>query len=129
MSFGKRLQSIRENHMGNISKAKAASMLNITPQRYGQYENDYRTPDIKMISKICNVFDISADYLLGRVDVPTPYNNEGRSIDIELKDILDKLDIDENLMFEEEELDKNDRILIGEIVRSLMRIMKRVKDK
>lgn len=36
------------------------------------YETGYRSPDIETILRLCEIFGVSADYLLGRSDLPDP---------------------------------------------------------
>lgn len=64
--FSKRLKQLR------LQKKKTqedmASFLGITRQGYGRYENGKAEPDIKTINILSEYFDVTTDYLLGRVD-------------------------------------------------------------
>ncbi|MBQ6297903.1 MAG: helix-turn-helix transcriptional regulator [Selenomonadaceae bacterium] len=51
-----------------LSQADVAEKLLIFPQAYSRYENGKYLPDIPIIIKIANTFDVSADYLLGLRD-------------------------------------------------------------
>jgi len=74
MSFGEKLRSLRIEN--NLSQLELAKILNITNQSLSHYELDKRIPDLNMISKIADYFDISVDYLLGRVDQNEIYVSE-----------------------------------------------------
>lgn len=49
-----------------------ADKLNTKYQTIGHYETGRREPDIDTIFRLCDVFGVSADYLLGRSDLPDP---------------------------------------------------------
>lgn len=49
-----------------------ADKVNITRQSASHYLNGDRKPDIETLKRICIVFDVSADYLLGLSDVKMP---------------------------------------------------------
>lgn len=66
-------------HLGSILKAlreelgllqrDVAIKLDMSTSGYGFYETGRRTPDAIMIHKLCDIFDVDADYLLGRSNV------------------------------------------------------------
>lgn len=64
--FGERLKEIREKN--NLSRVQLASALNISPSTLAGYENGHRTPNIDFINKIADYFNVTADWLLGRVE-------------------------------------------------------------
>ena len=45
-----------------------AKYLNITTSAYGYYEQGKRNPDIEILRKLADYFDVSTDYLLGRTN-------------------------------------------------------------
>jgi transcriptional regulator with XRE-family HTH domain len=80
-----------------IIQVELARELNITSQSLSQYELGRRTPDIDMINKLADFFNVSVDYLLGRthcknscgiLEVETPAIN---SSDIEIIDEINNL--------------------------------------
>lgn len=46
----------------------AASSVGLTLMAYAHYEYGDRQPTIETIVKLCDFYDVSADYLLGRSD-------------------------------------------------------------
>lgn len=46
-------------------QADLASRLNTNQQTIGRYETEVRGLDVETIGKLCEIFDVSADYLLG----------------------------------------------------------------
>lgn len=49
-----------------------ADRLNTTRQSVARYESGDRNMEIPIILKLCEIFACSADYLLGRSDLPDP---------------------------------------------------------
>ena len=49
-----------------------AARLNTNQQTVGRYETGTRGLDVETILKLCEIFGRSADYLLGRSDLPSP---------------------------------------------------------
>lgn len=46
-----------------------AKQLEISLSAYSNYEQGLREPSLVNFRKICDYFDVSADYLLGRADI------------------------------------------------------------
>ena len=63
MSFGKRIKALRRNK--DMTQEQLAEMLSVSPQAVSRWETDAAMPDISLIPAICNLFDTSADHLLG----------------------------------------------------------------
>ena len=53
-------------------QADLAERLNTKPQTVSHYEKGDRGLDVETIFKLCDIFGVTADYLLGRSDMPTP---------------------------------------------------------
>lgn len=53
-----------------------AARLNTNQQTVGRYETGTRGLDVETILKLCEIFRCSADYLLGRSDLPSPELSE-----------------------------------------------------
>lgn len=66
MEFNKKLKELRIEK--GISQKIVSDALGITQRAYSHYEMGDREPSITMIIKLCDFFDVPADYLIGRTD-------------------------------------------------------------
>ena len=64
--FGKRLKELRKANGYTIEQF--AELVGISKSTVGYYENDKRMPDIEILSRITNVLNVSADYLIGKTN-------------------------------------------------------------
>lgn len=87
--FGERLTNLRESK--GWSKTYVAKAIGLSSmQTYANYEYGRREPDFSTVNKLANLFNVSADYLLGRktadnktadlADEDTVFTYEGRQI-------------------------------------------------
>ena len=53
----------------NITQRELADKINVTEVTISRYLSGERSPRIEIVNKIAEYFDVSIDYLLGRVDV------------------------------------------------------------
>lgn len=51
-----------------LSQLALAQLLNISPTGYAGWEQGRTEPNIESIRKLCKLFEVSADYLLGLED-------------------------------------------------------------
>lgn len=115
MSFGKTIKKLRREH--DMTQERLAEILSISPQAISRWETDMAMPDISLILPLCNLFDVSADMLLG-IDIQKKkeqvdqickeankyysrgYNEEARKIlEDGLRQYPDNLDIIYHLMY------------------------------
>ncbi|MFR1554136.1 MAG: helix-turn-helix domain-containing protein [Coriobacteriales bacterium] len=66
MEFREILKSVRKER--GMTQKDVYERLNISPNGYASWEQGRTEPDIKSIKKLCKIFDVSADYLLGLED-------------------------------------------------------------
>ena len=66
MEFNERLKAIRKE-CGKTQK-NIYELLKVSANCYASWEQGRTEPDIKSIIKLCNIFGVSADYLLGISD-------------------------------------------------------------
>ena len=64
MSFAERLQELREDK--GISRKDLAASLNITVSALGMYEQGRREPNMEMLIRLADYFNVSLDFLVGR---------------------------------------------------------------
>lgn len=77
--FGERLKRLREERKDFKDKKMTLKKLatemskaydiNMSDVAYANYERGFRIPDLFILSKIAEYFDVSTDYLLGVTDV------------------------------------------------------------
>lgn len=66
MRFNERLKAIRKEC--GMTQREVYSKLNISPNGYTSYEQGRTEPSIDTLVKLCQIFDVSADVLLGLKD-------------------------------------------------------------
>ena len=64
--FGIRLRDLRRQNGYTIEQF--ALKIGVAKSTIGYYENENRMPDIEILSRICDVFNVPADYMLGRTN-------------------------------------------------------------
>ena len=92
-TFPERLSELRTEN--GWTQQQLGIKLNVSVATVSRYENGYRRPDPEILLKLADIFNVSVDYLLGRVDhrlygmksekLPNPLNNlstaERRSVE------------------------------------------------
>lgn len=73
--FQERLKALR----GGKSLQEVATELGISRATLGYYESGDRKPDIEMLLRIADYYNVSCDYLLGLTEISTP-DTDDRSI-------------------------------------------------
>lgn len=61
--FGEKLRSLRLEH--KMTQQELADRLDLVKGSISAYEQSKKYPSIEVLIKICKVFNVSADYLLG----------------------------------------------------------------
>lgn len=74
--LGKRLKYLR-NRLGK-SQEDVASAIGISRARYSHYENDHVEPDVDLIRRLANFYNVTTDYLLGSSDNPIRHEENER---------------------------------------------------
>lgn len=69
---GDRLKQLRELH--RYTHDDLAALLQIGYASIYRYEAGKSTPDGELLDRMANLFGVSVDYLLGRIDDPLPGN-------------------------------------------------------
>lgn len=72
MRLQDRLKELRKEH--NFRQEEIAEKLGITTSAYGFYEQGKTIPNAVTIVFLADLYDVSADYLLGFTDIRKPYN-------------------------------------------------------
>lgn len=63
--FSNVLQKLRKD--ARLTQDQIADVLGIPKRTYGSWERNERQPDFEMLGKIADYFNVTTDYLLGRV--------------------------------------------------------------
>jgi transcriptional regulator with XRE-family HTH domain len=82
---GMRIKEIR--HRNNLTQTEFGAMFNVKDSTVSLYENNKRAPDYNLLVKIADKFNVTTDWLLGRVDETDLVIHEGDSIPFNLKEI------------------------------------------
>ncbi|WDV47384.1 helix-turn-helix transcriptional regulator [Clostridiaceae bacterium M8S5] len=64
--FDNRLKDLRKEK--GIEAQHIAKLLNVSKSTYSYYENNKSEPNYETLKKIADIFNVSIDYLLGRVE-------------------------------------------------------------
>lgn len=62
-SIGERILELRKNK--SMTQDELAGRMGITPQALSKWERGLSLPDVGLLTNLCDVLDVSADYLLG----------------------------------------------------------------
>ena len=72
--FGQRILEQRKKH--NDTQSGLGELLGVRKTHISEIERGNRTTSAERIMLICERYQVSADYLLGLTDDPTPYNRK-----------------------------------------------------
>jgi len=95
-SFCTRLRELRKQN--GLSQQDLADKMSVTKQTISQYERGVRVPDYDNLLTLCDIFNVSSDYMLGKSDVTLRFLT---SSEIErLSSISKRLNTDEQSLLE-----------------------------
>ena len=80
-TFGQRLSRIRKEK--GFTQNEIADKVGVTSQAVSKRENDLASPDIDILLKLSEIFDISVDELLGKETKKTVLNDKPSKKDID----------------------------------------------
>ncbi|WP_276917457.1 helix-turn-helix domain-containing protein [Aneurinibacillus aneurinilyticus] len=64
--LGNRLSNLRK--LNNLTQSEVAKKIGVSRSAYANYESGNREPDYETLQKISSFYEVSVDYLLGKVD-------------------------------------------------------------
>ena len=103
-----RIRELRRR--GGYTQKQLADMLELSPSAIGMYEQGRREPDHSVLIRLCETFNVTADWLIGR-DPEAPEASETKlAVSDFVSDIRRKLEEHRGLMFSAE-ADGSERIL------------------
>lgn len=68
MKTSERIRSLREDK--DLTQTDVAEYLKTSQTVYSRYERNERSLPIEMLYELCDFYNVSADYILGRTDNP-----------------------------------------------------------
>lgn len=75
-TYSERIKELRKNK--HLSQLDLADKLGVNKVTVSQYERGVRRPNIDVVAALCDIFNVSTDYLLGEDDVTVRFvNGEG----------------------------------------------------
>ena len=107
MTFGELLTDLRTEK--NYTQQELSDVLNVSRPTISNYESDVHYPDIENLIKIADFFEMSLDYLLGRIQFRVDFK------------MLNHLYFRSN--------DKNDAILTGDILKKILELSNPSREK
>ncbi len=117
---GSKIKELRKR--SGMTQAELAGKLGISSSAVGMYEQGRREPDNDTMLRLCDVFDISADDLLGQTKKP------GKSVTRELSEVFDEftqfLSAQQSLMFDGVPLNDDDKSKIVDAIKVVAAIAK-----
>ena len=65
-TFHEKIKELRTER--GLTQKQVAEYVGLTKNALGNYEAGIREPSLDILRKLCDLFDVSADYLIGRTD-------------------------------------------------------------
>lgn len=73
MNYADNIRNLREDK--DLYQKDIAKILGTSQSYYAQYENGKRALPIEHLITLCKFYNVSADYILGLTNDPTPHKN------------------------------------------------------
>lgn len=87
-NFGQKISDLRKNK--NLTQEELAIRLGVTPQALSKWERGQSLPDVALLADICQMLDVSSDYLLGVEQTQHFTENSDESAQKEILNNLNK---------------------------------------
>ena len=85
-AFAQGISALRK--AAGLSQREVSGGLGISQALLSHYENGSREPGLDFVARICDYYNVSADYLLGRTDCP---DGGGGRMAAEIKELAAEL--------------------------------------
>ncbi|CEN31009.1 transcriptional regulator [[Clostridium] sordellii] len=128
-NLSNRLKLLRNEK--NVMQKDIANYLNITTSAYGFYEQGKRTPTPEILSALAEYFDVSVDYLIGRVDtkqignkISVNINENEKDVEELLEETISQILDQKGLMLNGQIVDDNDLVLLKNAIRNGIELAK-----
>lgn len=70
MTYTKRIRDLREDH--DLTQRQVAAILGTSQTMYARYERGANELPIRHLMKLCDHYEVTADYILCRTNEPNP---------------------------------------------------------
>ncbi len=110
--LGDKIKGLRKK--AGMTQSELAKRLGISGSAVGMYEQGRREPDNKTLLKLCSVFGITTDYLLGNTE---PAEAGGREVSDVFDEFTRMLSSQQCLMFDGEPLNDDDKSKIVDAIK------------
>ena len=91
-----RIKELRQAQ--GYTQTALGELLNCSGAAVSRYELGQRELDLATLEQLCNIFNCTADYLLGRTNKPIAQLPRGEELDSELHRLLADLDPEDELI-------------------------------
>jgi len=125
MTFGERLKKLREEL--DMDQGEFGEIFRKSKSTISSYENNKRTPDLKLVEKFADYFNVTVDYILGISDIrfsPDEKIKNALLNDRELYYFWEEITKREDLKL----LFKQTRNMSDEAIRSVVNFIKAIED-
>lgn len=75
-SVGERMISLRKQK--GISQQELGDAIGVSQSSINRYEHDEKCPDVRILTRCADFFNVSLDYLAGRTDITTNLSMRGQ---------------------------------------------------
>lgn len=110
--FSEKFKKLRQSQ--GLTQVQMADKLKVSPSAIGMYEQGRRKPDSDMLKKICQMFNVSVDYLL---DVSVNSEDEEKSVTDFIDEITYTLRAQKGLMFNGKPITARDKEKIAQAIK------------
>ena len=128
-SFNTRLLELRKQR--ELTQNELANYIGVNKQTISQYERGVRRPDFDTLCSLCDFFNVSSDYILGKANVTLRYVNSAglAKLDSSATALTRTLSPDESALLEDyQKLNAAGKNRAREDVADLTEIPRYVKD-
>ncbi len=93
-TFGQRFKELRSEK--RLTQQQLADNFYLNKSSISRYEQNKQIPEIDLLQKLADFFNVSVDYLLGRSDIRNPQEDEN-DLTPEEQELLEKIKSDPEL--------------------------------
>lgn len=106
--FGQKLKELRKKNL--LTQVALGQKIGVSPSAIGMYEQGHREPDYHTLLKICDLFNVSTDYLINTTQKCAVFFNPNCEHDITsmVTTFVQALAKQKNVTYKGEKLDLQD---------------------